>query len=411
MFSQAEINTWLAGGMNAYLHWFPAQVRISQLAETLAGMANTHGGIVLFGISPRGMKVHGVQDVSQTCDMVFQAALMLDPPLVLPIPRAVDYLGQKLVSVQVPQGLPNVYSLGGRYWGRQGSQTSLIPAKRLRSLLLERGEIQFERRIPPGVDLQDLDSDRIQEYIQSLVFSGLSLEGSLPNDPDAVNEFLLQRGCVQRVDGKLLPTYAGLLMFSSMPQQWLPSSLILAARFSGPQFSDEFVKQEIRGPLPEQLHQAEGFLRSNLRTIVRMSGLSHVESMEYPYEAVRELLVNAAAHRDYNAQGDTIHIHLFSNRLEIHSPGGLPGPVNLSNLLEARFARNAVITQLLADLGFVERLGYGLDRVVSAMSEMRLPPPKFEEIAGSFRVTLYNNLVQPKDPGPVYDLLLSQDLI
>jgi ATP-dependent DNA helicase RecG len=125
---------------------------------------------------------------------------------------------------------------------------------------------------------------------------------------------------------------------------------------------------------------------------VRISGLARQESLEYPFDAVRELLVNAVAHRDYNLQGDTIHIHVFSDRLEVHSPGSLPGPVTLENLLEARFARNAILTQVLSDLGFVERLGYGMNRVVAVMRQAGLRQPRFEEIAGTFRVTLYNDI-------------------
>jgi ATP-dependent DNA helicase RecG len=73
----------------------------------------------------------------------------------------------------------------------------------------------------------------------------------------------------------------------------------------------------------------------------------------------------------------------------VSSPGGLPGPVNLENLLEARFSRNAVIVQVLSDLGFVEKLGYGLDRVVSILQQNHLKPPRFEEVGGSFRVSLF----------------------
>jgi ATP-dependent DNA helicase RecG len=130
-----------------------------------------------------------------------------------------------------------------------------------------------------------------------------------------------------------------------------------------------------------------------------MDGLAHSESWEYPLEAVRELLVNAAAHRDYNLQGDTIHLNIFSDRLEVHSPGGLPGPVTLSNLLDARFSRNAVLVQVLSDLGFVERLGYGLDRVVAVVREIGLRPPRFEEIAGTFRVTLFAGEALPAQSG------------
>jgi ATP-dependent DNA helicase RecG len=125
-----------------------------------------------------------------------------------------------------------------------------------------------------------------------------------------------------------------------------------------------------------------------------MSGLTRSEGPEYPHEAVRELLVNAVAHRDYSIQGDSIHLHIFSNRLLIQSPGVLPGPVNLSNLLEARFSRNPIIVQVMSDLGYIERLGYGINRVMNVLDENELPPPVFQETAGTFRVSL-SNAFQP----------------
>ncbi|HSB67465.1 MAG TPA: ATP-binding protein, partial [Anaerolineales bacterium] len=180
-----------------------------------------------------------------------------------------------------------------------------------------------------------------------------------------------------------------LLLFGRYPQQWLPNATILAGRFPGVALSGRYIKREISGNLPDQLRQAEEFFRTNLKSVVRLVGLQHEEVLEYPFEAVRELLVNAVAHRDYNQQGDNIHLNIFANRLEISSPGTLPGPVTLKNLLEARFARNAIISQILSDLGFVERLGYGLDRVVDVSRNAGLLPPQFEEVAGTFRVTLY----------------------
>jgi ATP-dependent DNA helicase RecG len=140
--------------------------------------------------------------------------------------------------------------------------------------------------------------------------------------------------------------------------------------------------------LPEQIRQAERFVRDNLRSVARLVGLTRQEIPEYPLEAVRELLVNAVAHRDYNLGGEGVQVHIFSDRLEVHSPGMLPGPVNLENLLVSRFSRNAIIAQVLSDLGFVERLGYGLNRVVSVMRNNGLPAPTFEEVGGTFRVVL-----------------------
>ena len=88
-------------------------------------------------------------------------------------------------------------------------------------------------------------------------------------------------------------------------------------------------------------------------------------------------------------QGDNVHLHIFSDRLEVHSPGDLPGPINLENLLKARFSRNPVVVQALSDLGFVERLGYGLNRVVTVMRQHGMRPPEFSEVGGSFRAMLY----------------------
>ncbi len=279
----------------------------------------------------------------------------------------------------MPEGLPHVYNLEGRFLGRSGRRETPLPARKLRALLVERGVIQFESQIPPTASLDDLDFDLVAAYMAALGLAG----------DENTQDILQQRGCLVLEDGVLHPTYAAVLLFGNHPQQWLPSASILAARFPGMAFSDEFIKQEIHGTLPDQLRQADAFVRDHLRSVVRLVGLTREETPEYPLEAVRELLVNAVAHRDYSQQGDTIHLHIFADRLEVHSPGGLPGPVTLANLLEARFSRNAVIAQVLSDLGFVERLGYGLNRVLTSVKQNNLPMPKFEEFGGAFRVTLY----------------------
>src|SRR5512143_201644 len=125
--------------MGPGLHWFPEDVAASRLAITLASLANSAGGHVLLGIAPRSREVHGVRDTTQALDIVFQAALLVDPPLVLPMPALVDYHGKQVISVHVPHGLPHVYSVDGRYYGREGSQTNPLTARHLRQLLMERG--------------------------------------------------------------------------------------------------------------------------------------------------------------------------------------------------------------------------------------------------------------------------------
>ena len=120
---------------------------------------------------------------------------------------------------------------------------------------------------------------------------------------------------------------------------------------------------------------------------------------EYPLPVVREAIVNAVAHRDYAIRGDDVRVLMFSDRMEIYSPGRLPGHVTLDNLLTERFSRNEAIVQALSDMGFVERLGYGIDRMVAAMSEAGLPAPSFEETVAGFRVTLRGRGRRPGEPG------------
>jgi ATP-dependent DNA helicase RecG len=305
-----------------------------------------------------------------------------------------------LVKVTVPPGLPNVYSYKGGYFERIEQETRPIPARRLRGLLIEKGVVQFETKVPPNAELSDLDPDQVAYYLKALNLSSF----------DGYQDVLLQRGCLVKSDGELKPTYAGILNLGRHPQQWLPSATILAARFPGVAISDQFIKQEIRGTLLEQIRAAEAFVRDQLRSVVRLVGLSRQETLEYPLEAIREILVNAVAHRDYNLQGDNIHIQIFADRLEIRSPGRLPGPINLDNLLVSRFSRNAVITQVLSDLGFVERLGYGLNRTVTILRQFGMPDPAFEEVSGSFRVTLHNSLPVGQKKPIVRDLSEYQDI-
>lgn len=386
-----DLQAYLEAGLGPQLHWFAEDVPLARLAGALVGMANGNGGVILLGVSPRAGRIQGIADPQAMLDHVFQAALLAEPPLVLPLPQVRHTPSGAVVLVQVPMGLPHVYSLEGRYLGREGVQTNPLPARRLRQLLLERSVVQFEAQIVPGATLDDLDMEKAAAYVAAL---------SLPPG-ESLEQVLLRRGCLSQETGPggeciLHPNYAGLLLFGRYPQRWLPNATILAARFSGAAFADHYLKQDIGGTLVDQLHQVEAFFYQNLPSAIRLVGLAHEETLEYPPEAVRELLVNAVAHRDYNLQGDNIHLNIFADRLEVQSPGGLPGPVNLDNLLEARFSRNAVIVQVLSDLGFVERLGYGLDRVVRAVRQAGLRQPRFEEVGGAFRVTLFSESLIPQ---------------
>ena len=96
---------------------------MSDLAAVLTGMANQDGGTILLGVKPSSGSVQGISDAEALIDKAFQAALQIDPPLVLPVPRKRHLRGKPVLAVTVPPGLPQAYNLEGRYLVRQGART------------------------------------------------------------------------------------------------------------------------------------------------------------------------------------------------------------------------------------------------------------------------------------------------
>ena len=164
--------------------------RVDELAETLAALANAHGGAIIVGVSGRGKKIEGVADVELARLAALDAALACTPPLVLPLPAAAPYGDTALLLLEVPAGLPHVYSVHGKYLRRAGAANQPIPPDALRKLLIERGETSWERLAPAGATLDDLDPNKLSAYVQR---SGPAAAG----DPLA---FLFRRGCLARGD-------------------------------------------------------------------------------------------------------------------------------------------------------------------------------------------------------------------
>ncbi len=370
--------------------------RPDELTETLAALANAQGGTVVIGVSGRGKKVEGVGDPDAARLTALDASLACTPPLVLPLPEMAPYGDVLLLLLNVPSGLPHVYSVHGKYLRREGSINQPIPPDALRKLLLERGETSWERLVPDSATLDDLDQNKLAAYARRI---GAAAEA----DPLA---FLFRRGCLARspssvVSGQLqwttdhgprttdyIPTNAGLLLFGKDVERFFPQCEVTLVRYRGREMSDEFLREDVRGTLVETIRRAEIWLSEHMRHGSRMIGLERQDWAQFPHGAVREVLVNAVAHRDYAIRGEGIRIALFGDRMECYSPGRLPGHMTVQNIVEERFSRNETLVQVLSDYGLIERLGYGIDRMLRQMSEAGLPPPEFRDTAAGFLVTL-----------------------
>lgn len=371
-----EVEVLIASGQGERIAFASAGAAPAKLVETLTAQANAHGGVILLGVGISG-KVAGVPNLDEAQQSIQVAGLLSTPPLILPMPQTIDLNGKQVCVVEVPPGLPHVYSVGGRYLTRTGSQNRLLTTSELTGLLLERGEAGFELRAVAGATLDDLDTTQVDAYL-----------AAIDSPPGDTLKLLQARGCLAESADGPVPSQAGILVFGRQPQRFIRHAEIILVRYSGPTMGDEFLRHDASGTLPDQIRQAEAFVTANMRRGMRIKGLTREETTEYPLPVVREAIVNAVAHRDYSIRGEGIRVLMFSDHLEVYSPGRLPGHVTLSNLMTERFSRNEAIVQLLSDLGFVERLGYGIDRMVTAMSEAGLPEPLFEETTAGFRVTL-----------------------
>lgn len=366
-------------GRGPTVEFLPESTAPPKLAETLMALANARGGTLLVGAETRSGQLQGVKDIEAARERVLQAIPLCDPPLIIPLPQTATLKDKTILVIIVPPGLPHVYNLEGRYLIRDGTENKPIPASQLTGLLMERGQTGFESLVTPGATLDDITWDKVERYLNSL-------EGVVVSAPE---EALHKRGCLALADGGYQPTNAGLLLFGREPERFLKSNEIVLVRYAGQDMGDEFLREDIQGTLPDQIRRAEAFLVSNISKGVRLASWERQERTEYPLKAVREAIVNAVAHRDYSIRGEGIRVLMFNDRLEFYSPGRLPGHVTVDNIADERFSRNQVIVQVLADMGFIERLGYGIDRMMALMQDYDLPKPVFQETANGFTVILY----------------------
>jgi len=206
----------------------------------------------------------------------------------------------------------------------------------------------------------------------------------------------------------LRPTLSGLLMFGVAPEIVEPQLMISFVQYqgtderaSGPSGERFLDNRQFVGPVAAMIDVAEAYILARVRTRTLVTGLFRQDIPEYPRAAIREALVNAVAHRDYSsaARGSHVQVKLFSDRLEIASPGGLYGNVTVDTLEESQSARNRQLIRMMQDIRLVENRGSGIDSMVEAMRAAGLEPPQFSDDRKRFTVVFRNHTLVLDDDG------------
>ncbi|MDR2376253.1 MAG: putative DNA binding domain-containing protein [Treponema sp.] len=317
----------------------------NSMADELAAMANTSGGVVVLGVHDKTHEISGLPldklDIIETWLRNISNDL-IDPPLTCTIQKLFVQTAngneKPIIKTAVPRSI-FVHKSPGGYFQRIGSSKREIQSEILARLFQQRSQsriIRFDEQTAGDADLSALNKNLWERF-------------RTPLSPIDDLEFLIKLKLVSYDDeGAVRPTVSGLLMACEKPDDFIPNAYIQAVCYNGEhQNAEQLDAQDITGPLDLQIKNACKFVRSNMKTFA-IKDPGRIETPQYSMNAVFEALVNAVAHRDYSIYGSKIRLHIFSDRLELYSPGTIPNTMTIESLPLRQSSRNELLTSLLA---------------------------------------------------------------
>jgi ATP-dependent DNA helicase RecG len=375
----------LREGPGPNLHFLP-EPDAQPIAETLVAFANTDGGTLVVGVDEDG-RILGQLYGEAVERALREAEEQCNPPVVVGTWEQVDVDDKTVVAIRVPRSIELHALIDGRVLVRSGIINRPLGGHEIRRLASDKSTGDFEIETVQGATLDDFDPDVVEEFMQK------RNERTRKPWTGSTEELLIEVGAC---NDKREPTVAGVLLFAKYPQQWLPQAGVVFVKFVGtePRGEDGLAgyarREELTGPLARVVENMWNLTWGEMAVSAVVKGLERTETYEYPQFAVREALVNAVAHRDYRLKGRRIEVRMFSDRLEVISPGGLPGFITVDNIVDEHFSRNPRVVSGLFQWGYIEELGLGIDKMIEVMTTAGHQHPIFDAKPYSFTVTLYN---------------------
>lgn len=230
----------------------------------------------------------------------------------------------------------------------------------------------FDARPCVEASLDDLALGQFEVYRRSAVDAETIAANhrSIEQQLASLRMYDIERAC---------PTFAGVLLFGKNPKYFLPGAYIQYLKM--PSGDLTFIPEdqaEISGDLGSMLREVELRIKTVVQTSMRaINALQEQLLPDYPVWALRELLLNAVMHRNYDSN-TPIRFYVFSDHIEIQSAGGLYGEATMRNFPNRNSYRNPIIAEAMKSLGFVNRFGYGVRRAQTLLQENGNPPAVFE---------------------------------
>lgn len=291
--------------------------------------------------------------------------------------------GGVVVVEVVPSDLPPV-RYKGQVWIRVGPRQSIANETEERMLSSRRvaSARSFDARPIAEAALSDLSLALFNAYRQYVVASDVIAANNRTEKEQLASLRFFD------LDNDT-PTAAGIILFGTNSRFFLPGHYVQYLRFPGDSMTDPPDDQaEISGDLLGLLRELDQRIRVDIQTRLRSTSMLREQVVpDYPEVAVRELMMNAIMHRDYQSTAP-VRFYWFSDRIEIQNPGGLYGELTPETLRQRNSYRNPVIAEAMKSLGYVNRFGYGIQRADAALLANGNRPVEFTIDERVFAVTI-----------------------
>ena len=359
----------------------PADIR-----DTIAAMAMTHGGLIVHGVDDRRQLV-GCPLSQNTQDRITRIAAECGVDVQL-LALAVGDL--ELTVCAVPEVRRRIVTTpDGRLLRRVGGDSQPLRGDAMARFVREREHRAGEDEPLAVVDLSAFDIAAVNQ--------ALTADGRPAVRRDGIARALTDLGvavsAAPPLESRVLR--AALVLFAADAREHVRGAAVQLVRRAGvePGPGPSTAREECAGPLAETLDCCLRFVAAHTRRFEVVTGSRRDALPEYPEPVLREAIVNALAHRDYGLTGATVDITVWDDRIEVRSPGPLPGHITLDNMRAEHYSRNPRIMRVMKTMRLVEEYGDGIDRMYREMEARLMEPPLFEATASSVTVTLRNRML------------------
>lgn len=371
-------------GEDSYTEFKEERAHSDQLAAEIVAFANTEGGNLIVGVSDEG-EIIGVTNLDKEMQRIDNICANNCEPTVYTTIEKLVIDDKKILIVKISKGTQRPYRTNrGIHYIRTASGKRIASPGELRLIHQASGAIYYDELPVPNTSIEDTDLEYFEEFLKK------SLGGGIEDFGIKTVDLLKNMKILTSYESDTVTTTGGLLFFGKHPEQHLPYCKVTIVRFPGNDIGEKFEKKDIEGKLIEQIEGTERVLKEYLRSETKIEGFEKEEPLfEIPVESLREAVINAIAHRNYQLPSQ-VRIFIFDDRIEIKSPGKLPNTVTVENIkLGFPLHRNPLIVSFLAKEHRMTEIGTGIPRMIRLLKEHTGREPDFEERDQEFIVRIW----------------------